>query len=386
MRIRSTIPTYLCSCGYMKGGEAVEKKYMSRALDLAKLGKGFVNPNPLVGAVIVKEGKVIGEGYHKQYGEPHAEINAFNNAVDDVSQSEMYVTLEPCSHYGKTPPCVDEIIKRNIKKIVIAMKDPNPLVSGRGIKKLKEHGIEVVVGLKQKEAQKMNEVFIKYITTQLPFCTLKTAMTLDGKIATYTGDSKWITNQTSRAYVHMLRQETASIMVGIGTVTEDNPNLTTRLENMSTRTRNPLRIIVDSSGRIPLSSNVLYCDENKQTIIVVTEKAKKEKIRAIEQHGAKVIVAPHNNHQVDVSYLMKYLGEIKIDSVLLEGGSTLNFSMLKAGLVDKVMVFLAPKILGGSTAKTPVGGQGFPKISDCIALRDMTVKKYRDDLMVEAYI
>lgn len=357
---------------------------MTKALELAKLGKGLVNPNPLVGAVIVKEDRVIGEGYHKEYGGPHAEINAFNNAIADVTQAEMYVTLEPCSHYGKTPPCVDEIIKRGIKKVVIAMEDPNPLVSGRGINKLKEHGIEVVVGLLREEAEKTNEVFIKYITSNLPFCTLKTAMTLDGKIAAYTGNSKWITNETSREHVHKLRNEMSSIMVGIGTVVEDNPNLTTRLGHISSR--NPTRVIVDTCGRIPLHSNVLECNEKVKTIVAVTEKTDKEKIRIIEQKGAKVIVTPNKNNQVDLSFLMKCLGELKIDSVLVEGGSTLNFSLLQEGLVDKVITFIAPKIIGGHTAKTPVGGQGIPYVKDCIMLSNINVTTYEEDLMIEAYV
>ncbi len=357
---------------------------MSRALELAKLGKGFVNPNPLVGAVIVKNNRTIGEGYHKEYGGPHAEINAFSNAIEDVSQADMYVTLEPCSHYGKTPPCVDEIIKRDIKKVVIAMEDPNPLVSGRGINKLKEHGIEVIVGVLEKEAQKINEVFIKYISTNLPFCILKTAMTLDGKIAAYTGDSKWITGEASRKHVHMLRHEISSIMVGIGTVVKDNPNLTTRLDHMSFR--NPTRIIVDTSGRIPLNSNVLECNEEKQTVVAVTERAHKEKIKNIEKKGARVIVLPHKKNHVNLSSLMKYLGEMKIDSVLIEGGGTLNYSLLKEGLVDKVIAFIAPKILGGEKATTPVAGQGIPNVKDCIMLKDMSVTKYGDDLMIEAYV
>lgn len=210
----------------------MDSLYMNRALALAELGAGYVNPNPLVGAVIVKDNKIIGNGYHAKYGEAHAEINAFNNATEPVAGATMYVTLEPCSHFGKTPPCVEAIINRGIKKVVVAVEDPNPLVAGRGIKILRENGIEVTTGVLEKEAKKLNEIFIKFITTGLPFCSLKTAMTLDGKIAAHTGDSRWITSDKSREYVHKLRHKYSSIMVGIGTVLADDPLLTTRLENM----------------------------------------------------------------------------------------------------------------------------------------------------------
>lgn len=359
-------------------------KYMLRALDLAKLGKGYVNPNPLVGAVIVKENRIVGEGYHKKYGEPHAEINAFRNAIEDVTEAILYVTLEPCSHFGKTPPCVDEILRRGIKKVVIAMEDPNPLVSGRGIDKLKSYGVEVVVGLLQNEAKKLNETFIKFITTNMPFCTIKTAMTLDGKIATHTGNSKWITNEMSRKHTHVLRHEYASIMVGIGTIIEDNPHLTTRLNQVYSK--NPIRVIVDSRGRIPLVANVLDCNDDKKTIIAVTDLADKEKLKAIENKGAKVIVTPNQDKKVDLQFLMKSLGEMKINSVLVEGGSTLNYSLLHEGLVDKMITFIAPKIIGGNSAKTSVGGQGIAYIDDCILLRDMNISKFDDDLMIEAYV
>jgi len=357
---------------------------MTRALELAKLGTGYTNPNPLVGAVLVKDGIIIGEGYHKKYGDPHAEVNAFNNAQGDVAGATMYVTLEPCSHFGKTPPCANAIIKKGIKKVVVAMEDPNPLVAGKGINILKEHGIEVITGVMEHEAKKQNEIFIKFITSGLPFCTLKTAMTLDGKIAAYTGDSKWITNEESRKYVHELRHKFSSIMVGIGTVIADDPLLTTRLDNIDGK--NPIRIIVDTRGTIPLDANVLKVNENTKTIIATTEIINKEKLKYIEATGADIIITPLKDNKVDLPYLMKSLGQLKIDSILLEGGSTLNYTALEEGIVDKVLSFIAPKIIGGSLSKTPVGGQGIPYMRDAILLKNIDIHKFGDNVAIEAYI
>lgn len=362
----------------------MDNLYMARALDLAKLGIGYTNPNPLVGAVIVKDGRIIGEGYHKKYGDTHAEVNAFNSAKEDVAGATIYVTLEPCSHFGKTPPCVNTIIKKGIKKVVVAMEDPNPLVAGKGINILREHGIEVSIGTLENEAKKLNEVFIKFITTNLPFCILKTAMTLDGKIATYTGDSRWVTNKESRRYVHELRHRLSSIMVGIGTVLADDPLLTTRLDDIDGK--NPIRIVVDTKGNIPLYAKVLQCDHNTKTIIATTEAINKEKLKYIEETGADIIITPLKNNRVDLSYLMKSLGERKIDSVLLEGGSTLSYTALKEGIVDKIISFIGPKIIGGSSSKTPVGGEGIPYIRDAISLKNIDVFKFKDDVMIEAYI
>ena len=362
----------------------MDSLYMTRALDLAKLGVGYVNPNPLVGAVIVKENKIIGEGYHKKYGGVHAEIDAFNNAIEPVEGAIMYVTLEPCSHFGKTPPCVETIINKGIKKVVVAVKDPNPLVAGRGIKILKENGIEVITGVLENKAKKLNEIFIKFITTELPFCALKTAMTLDGKIAAYTGDSRWITNEKSREYVHKLRHKYSSIMVGVGTVLTDNPLLTTRLENIDGK--NPIRVIVDTRGSIPLNARVLQCDEDTKTIVATTEAIGKEKVRSIEKTGAEIIITPLKNNKVDLLYLMKILGERKIDSILLEGGSSLNYSALQEGIVDKVFSFIAPKIIGGKLSKTPVDGEGIPYMKDAISLKDINICKFEDDVMIEAYV
>lgn len=357
---------------------------MGRALELSKKAVGFVNPNPLVGAVIVKDNKIIGEGYHEYYGGPHAEVNAFANAKEDVSGATMYVTLEPCSHYGKTPPCADAIVRNKISKVVIGMEDPNPIVAGRGIEILRSNGIEVITGVMDTEVKKINEIFIKYITQKEPFCIMKTAMTMDGKIATSTGDSKWISNEKSRLYVHELRHKVTGIMVGIGTVLKDNPELTTRIEGKISK--NPIRIIIDSKAKIPLEAKVLNCDEKTKTIIVTTEFASEDKIEAIKQKGAEVIVTPSKNNRVDLSYLMGRLGESGIDSILLEGGSTLNYSALQEGIVDKVITFISPKIFGGTSVKTPVGGEGIEYVKDAILLTDAEVTRFDEDIMIEGYI
>lgn len=359
-------------------------KYMKRALELAKKGIGYTNPNPLVGAVIVKDGRIIGEGYHEIYGGHHAEVNAFKNAVEDVEGATMYVTLEPCSHYGKTPPCANKIVEKGIKKVVVAFKDPNPEVAGRGIKILRENGIEVLTGVLEEESRRLNEIFIKYITTGLPFCILKTAMTLDGKIAAYTGDSKWITNEESRKFVHNLRHRVSAIMVGIGTIIRDNPLLNTRLQSGSGS--DPIRVIVDTKARIPLEANVLNMKSNAKTIIATTELAQEEKIKELENMGAEIIITPLRDNRVDLRYLMKALGERKIDSVLLEGGSELNYSAMESGIIDKVNAFIAPKFIGGKEAKTPIGGVGRPLMKDAVLLKDVQIYRFGEDIMVEGYI
>ena len=357
---------------------------MERALELSKRGAGLVNPNPMVGAVIVKDNRIIGEGYHEYFGGPHAEINAFKNAREDIEGATMYVTLEPCSHYGKTPPCADAIVKNKISKVVIGMIDPNPMVAGRGIEILRSNGIEVVVGIMDSLVKKTNEIFIKYITEKQPFCIMKTAMTMDGKIATSHGDSKWISNEKSRSYVHELRHRVTGIMVGIGTVLKDDPELTTRRQGMISI--NPIRIIIDSKAKIPLGAKVLKCDEKTKTIIVTTEFAEVTKIEAIKQKGAEVIVTPSKNNKVNLKYLMGVLGDRGIDSILLEGGSTLNYSALEEGIVDKVITFISPKIFGGTSGKTPVGGEGIEHVKDSILLKDIEVIRFDEDIMIEGYI
>ncbi len=355
---------------------------MKSALRLAKKGKGKVDPNPMVGAVIVKENKVIAKGWHESYGEAHAEVRAFENAITDVEGATMYVTLEPCSHYGKTPPCADMIIKKKIKRVVVGTLDPNPLVAGQGVKKLIDAGIEVLTGVLEKECRDINRVFMKYIAEKKPFVVMKTAMSLDGKIATKTGESKWITGAKARESVHELRNEMAGIMVGINTVIKDNPQLTCRIENG----KNPIRIIVDSKLRIPIDSKVLENQDIAKTIIATTYQGDIRKKKEIEEKGVKVLVVKSLEGRVDLQDLMSKLAEEKIDSILLEGGATLNFSALEQSIVDKVQIYIAGKIIGGDQSKTPVGGRGIDLLRDAFQLENIKYKSVGEDLLVEGYI
>ena len=354
---------------------------MQLAIELARKGEGKVNPNPMVGAVIVRDGIVIGEGYHEKYGEGHAEVNAFKSLKEDPSEATMYVTLEPCSHYGKTPPCVDKIVENNIKRVVIGMIDPNPLVAGKGVDKLKKAGIEVKVGILEDECKKLNEVFIKYILSKKPFVVLKAAMSLDGKIATRTGESKWISSEKSRLQVHNLRNKLSGIMVGVNTVIKDDPELTCRIQNGS----NPIRIIVDSILRIPMNSKVLQNKDNK-TIIATTKRANMKNMQELLKKNIKVLIIEEKNGQVNLNALIKKLGELNIDSILLEGGGTLNYSALEENIVDKVMIYISPKIIGGEFSKTPVGGIGIDKLNDAFKLKDITANIVDEDILVEGYI
>lgn len=354
---------------------------MERALKLAKRGVGKVNPNPLVGAVIVKDDEIIGEGYHECYGEAHAERNAVKNAIKSVEGSTIYVTLEPCAHYGKTPPCVDLIIEKKFKKVVIGMLDPNELVSGKSIEKLEKHGIQVVVGIKEDECKKMNEIFIKYITSKIPFVILKSGMSLDGKIATCTGESKWITSNESRADSQKLRNRVHSIMVGVNTVIADDPELTCRINDE----KNLIRVIVDTNLRIPLDSKVVT-NNDKLTIVGTTLMANENKKQILRDLGIKVIEVSEKNNKVNLKELVKKLGQEGIDSILIEGGGTLNFSALEEQIVDKVIFYIAPKILGGENSKSSIAGKGFSELDQAVILKDMNYRKIGEDLIVEGYI
>lgn len=362
--------------------EQEDIKYMRRAVELSKKGAGFVNPNPFVGAVIVKNGKILGEGYHEYFGGPHAEINALKN-VAEAKDATLYVTLEPCNHFGKTPPCADRIIMEKFSRVVIGMKDPNPLVNEQGIIRLRNAGISVETGILNNEIQKLNEAYSKFITTGHPFIALKTAMTLDGKISTFTGDSKWISNEKSRRLVHELRHRYSAIMIGVNTVIKDDPELTNRSHHP--HKKNPTRIIVDSNGRTPANARVLNTAEAK-TIVAVTKNTGQEFIKMVIDSGGEVIVCPEKNKKVDLSFLAETIGKKGIDSILLEGGSTLNFSAIEEGIVDKVYSFISPKLLGGEKANTPLGGTGFSKISQAITLRIEEIMSLDEDLMIESYI
>lgn len=355
--------------------------YMDLAIKLALKGEGKVNPNPLVGAVIVKNDEIIGLGYHEHYGKEHAERNAVKSCNKDMEESTIYVTLEPCFHFGKQPPCVDLIIEKKFKRVVIGMTDPNPLVAGKSIEKLMENNIEVTVGVREEECKKLNEIFIKYITTKIPFVLLKAGMSLDGKIATYTGESKWITCEESRKDAHKLRNKLYAIMVGINTVLLDDPELTCRIEDG----RNPIKIIVDSSLRIPIASKVVKINPHL-TIIATTEKVDENKKRILEDMGINIITTSLKNNKVNLNELLQKIGEKNIDSILIEGGSELNFSALEEGIVDKVRFYIAPKILGGNNSKSSIGGQGFSKLSDCVNLNEISYKNINDDLIIDGYV
>jgi diaminohydroxyphosphoribosylaminopyrimidine deaminase/5-amino-6-(5-phosphoribosylamino)uracil reductase len=359
----------------------LDERYMERALELAKMGIGRVNPNPLVGAVIVKDNEVIGEGYHECYGEAHAERNAVKNATKPVEGSTIYVTLEPCAHYGKTPPCVDLLIEKKFKKVVIGMLDPNELVAGKSIEKLKQHGIEVIVGVKEEECKRINEIFIKYITSKTPFVILKSGMSIDGKIATYTGESKWITSKESRGDSQNLRNRLHSIMVGVNTIIADDPELTCRINNKKILNR----IVVDTNLRIPLDSKVIK-NEDKRTIVATTLDADENKKQRLRSFGIKVIEVSSKNNRVDLKELVKKLGQEGIDSILIEGGGTLNFTALEENIVDKIIFYIAPKILGGENSKSSIAGQGFSKLSEAVKLSNTSYRKIGEDLIIEGYI
>jgi diaminohydroxyphosphoribosylaminopyrimidine deaminase / 5-amino-6-(5-phosphoribosylamino)uracil reductase len=360
-----------------------DTKYLNRALILAKKGMGWVNPNPMVGALLVKEGRIIGEGFHEYFGGPHAEVNAISDADTDPQGSTLYVTMEPCSYHGKTPPCTDLIIKKGIGRVVVAMKDPNPKVNGEGLKALARAGIRVDVIPGELKAMALNEMFTKHILSGKPFCLLKIAMTLDGKIATVENASRWISGEQSRQYVHTLRQQCSAVMVGINTILFDDPLLNTRREGK--QSRDPLKVIVDSTGKIPLEAKVITLNP-QLTILATTEKMDSGKKRDLERLGVQVMVCPVSDAKVDLDYLMFSLGQMGVNSVLLEGGSTLAFSALKCGIVDKMVSFIAPKIIGGSSAPTPVGGSGFPLMDEAIRIENWKYRKLGEDLMIEGYL
>ena len=356
-------------------------EYMRRAMELAERGVGFTNPNPMVGAVIVKGGKVIGEGWHERCGEWHAERNAFKNCTVSAEGATMYVTLEPCCHYGKTPPCTEAIIEHGIARVVIGMEDPNPLVAGKGIAFLREAGIEVVCGIEEEALREQNRVFLKYISTRLPWVALKAAMTLDGKIATRTGDSKWITGAEARAYVHELRHRFMAILVGIGTAVADDPLLNCRIEGRGVR--QPIRVVVDSNARLSLESQLVQTAEEYRTIVAYTRFAPEERVKALQEAGVEMLLCEEKEGLVDVRNLLELLGQFGIDSILLEGGGSLNYTFLAEGLADELYAFIAPKIVGGMNAKTPVEGLGVEKMADAITLELKNVLNIGDDVLLK---
>lgn len=357
---------------------------MEMALLLAERGRGFTSPNPMVGAVVVKDGKVVGKGWHQKYGEAHAEVNAINDAGDKARGADIYVTLEPCNHTGKTPPCTEKILSAGIKRVFSALDDPNPTVKGGGNDYLRSKGIEVITGLCEKAARKQNEAFIKFITTGTPFVLVKCASTLDGRTATRTGDSKWITNEESRRHVHELRHAYDAIMVGMGTINADNPSLTARIDGHLTK--DPVRVILDPFLDIDPSANVFAPDSGAGSIIFCSELASEERADALASGNTMVIRVPDNKGMLDLVEVMKKLGEMRVTSVLVEGGSSVIASSFSAGIVDKVSFFYAPVILGGDDGFPVCRGKGPEFMRDGIRLKNVSVNHFGDDVMIEGYI
>lgn len=357
-----------------------DEKYMKRALELARLGEGHVNPNPMVGAVIVKDGRIIGEGYHQKYGEPHAERNALQNCRESPKGADLYVTLEPCCHYGKTPPCTEAIIANGIKRVIVGSFDCNPLVAGKGIAILREAKVTVTEGVLQQECDELNKVFFHFVHTKKPYVVMKYAMTLDGKIATYTGASKWITGEKARKKVHEDRGRFMAIMAGVGTVLADNPLLTCRIEGK----KSPIRIICDTHLRTPPDAEIVKTARDVPTILAVSFGISEEKKRVYIEKGCEVWELPVKENVVDLNVLMQKLGEQKIDSVLLEGGGTLNYSALKSGVVDAVQTYIAPKIFGGKEAKTPVEGRGVSLTEEAFKVKNTKVSYIGEDILIES--
>lgn len=347
----------------------MDEDFMAMALKLAE--KGRPSPNPKVGAVVVKNNNIIQAGYHKKAGGPHAEVEALKGI--DAHGATLYVNLEPCSHYGRTPPCTDVIIASGIKKVVCAMEDPNPLV--KGIEILRENGIEVTVGVMEEEAQKLNEKFIKYIKQGIPFVTVKYAMSLDGKIACNSGDSKWITSEKSRKYARTLRGDYDAIMVGINTVLQDDPGL-----KAPKNEKDPVRVILDSTLKIPVDAQVL---SDTNVIVATTEKRDQEKKRIL---GDKIQILECGHDIVDLQKVLTILGKKGITSIFIEGGSEVNASAINTGMVDKIVVFIAPKLITGKKAKGPIGGSGIDTMDNIKPLERMTVQTLGTDILIEAYL
>lgn len=357
-------------------------RFMRRAIELAARGKGAVNPNPLVGVIIVRNDRIIGAGWHEKWGGPHAERNALARCSEPATGATLYVTLEPCCHHGKTPPCTDALIAAGVKRVVIGIKDPNSLVAGKGIEQLRAAGIEVECGVLEDEIRYQNRVFLKYITQKMPWVVMKSAMTLDGKIATYSGDSKWVTGAAARNLVHEMRNEFMAIMVGRGTVESDNPMLNCRLDG---ERRQPIRVIADSEARISLESNVVTTAHTQRVIIAHTDKASPTRIDMLKKQGVETLCCSSNDGMVDVKKLMQKLGELGIDSILVEGGSEINFSLLEAGLIDEAAIFIAPKFVGGA-AKSPIGGRGIERMSEAVELKELSMEVIDGDILCRGLI
>lgn len=359
----------------------METAYMKRALELAEKGCGFVAPNPMVGAVIIKDDVCIGEGWHARYGGLHAERNALANCTVSPEGATMYVTLEPCCHYGKTPPCTDAIIENKISRVVIGSSDPNPLVAGKGVQILREHGIEVIEGVLKAECDALNAVFFHFIRTGMPYVVMKYAMTMDGKIATRTGASQWITGEMARKRVHQDRHRHSAIMVGVGTVLADDPMLTCRIPGG----KDPIRIVCDTRLRTPLNAKVVTTASTVRTILA-TACPDVLRQKPYLDVGCEIVTVPEKDGHLDLMQLMKALGQSGIDSVLLEGGGTLNWSALECGIVKKVQAYIAPKLFGGMEARSPVGGAGIALPGEAVQLTQPKISKMGEDILLESEV
>jgi diaminohydroxyphosphoribosylaminopyrimidine deaminase/5-amino-6-(5-phosphoribosylamino)uracil reductase len=358
-----------------------DQQWMKRALRLAEKGRGRTSPNPMVGAILVKDGKVVGEGYHAKTGEAHAEIIALQQAREEARGAILYLNLEPCTHYGKTPPCAPQVIEAGVKRVVIGMEDPNPLVKGKGIEILRKAGLDVAVGILEKECRRVNEAFCKYILKKEPFVILKVAATLDGKMATRNGDSKWISGEASRRFVHKLRDQVDGVMVGIGTVLKDDPLLTARIRGG----RDPYRIVLDSRLKVPEEAKVIGTSPSK-AIIATTELAPKDKIEKFEKRGVQVLVLDSKEGRVNLKSCLSKLGEIGMMNLLVEGGSQVNGSFLDEGLIDKLLLFLSPRLIGDHQALGIFGGRGVFILPKAIVLKEIKTKRLGEDILLEGYL
>lgn len=358
-------------------------RWMRRAMELAQRGEGAVNPNPLVGAVIVRDGRPIAEGWHERWGGLHAERNALKRCTEPTAGATMYVTLEPCCHYGKTPPCTEAVIAAGIGRVVVGLKDPNPLVAGKGIARLEEAGIRVDCGLLEEELRWQNRIFLKYIATRRPWVLLKAAMTLDGKIAARTGDSRWVTGGEARHRVHEMRRRHMAILAGIGTVEADDPMLNCRLEGDP---RQPVRIVADSSARIALGSQLVATARMFRTVVAHTDRADAAKLERLRAAGVETWRCAEKEGSLEIGDLLRQAGEAGLDSLLLEGGGTLNESFLRGGFVDEAAFFIAPKFIGGSDAKTPVEGRGIDRMADAVELERTVVERIGRDVLISGII
>ena len=358
-----------------------DASFMQAALRLAALGRGKVEPNPMVGCVIVRGGTVIGRGWHKRFGGPHAEVNAAADAGGRIRGATVYVTLEPCSHTGKTPPCADLLIRHKPKRVVVATRDPFPKVAGRGIRKLRSAGIKVEVGLLGDEARELNAPFFKLVKTGRPWVIAKWAMTLDGKIATKTGDSKWISSPEARAFAHKIRGQVDAVIVGIGTVLADDPELTCR----AARGRDPMRVVLDSLARLPLRSNLVRTARDVPVVVAVSARAPARRTEALMKRGCSVVVFPAKLGRVDVAKVLEWLGAMQATNVLVEGGGEVLGSLFDAGQVDEMMAFVGPQIVGG-TGKPPVLGGGVSKIADALQLGTLTTKRLGDTFLLRGRV